>query len=551
MNKHKANKPKKSGRLGLRHNIRPTLLLLIIPLTIGAITTAIIFTGLYYTKLADFGSKRLVTQNWEAANSSLTQGQPDYERRFAYYKVKDGQTAQSIAEYFSVDVNKLISLNPGSIIAGTTIKVPPIENKYQPVPVTSGTIGQAVITENGGTIYINQKYSARQPISTNLPELAMALAKYQAIEQTGPMSYRINKSILLENDIRLDITSATVNKIELRSQPNNITCLCFEQSSVLIQGVEITTYDPATKKPDTSAEDGRSFVRMKNGRMDIMDSTLAYLGNGTGHLDELDEESKDISEGGVYGVSWRTSLGQLGIELTTGWIENTTFDHNYFGGYTFGTSGMVFRGNQFTNSDVYGLDPHDDSNNALIENNLFKDNGRHGFIVSKRCNYNIIRNNVSINNKLHGYMLHKDSAYNVIENNTAYGNTDNFVVYESNFNTIRNNKSYVPTSSHVRIDKPSSNNYIQDNIFYGGNRGIYLKDGVKNTLVSSNTMQKVRKALHTQNAQNTVYVYNTIESLHFELDRSDRIIFGPNKVQKQRAELPTSEQFAAPFSNNR
>lgn len=537
------NTKKKTKRGGLRRNTRPVFIILLLPLLIGLSVATAIVSGLYQRNLADFGSKRLETPNWNQAEATLSDAQPDYVRKFAYYKLKDGQSLESVADYFGVDRQKLAGLNPGIITAGTTIKVPPIERPYQPTSGANGRLNQAIIVEDRGLVRVTHKYRVKQPIVTTMPELNSLLAPYKAMEQTGPKTYRIVRPISLDGDIRLDVTPATVSKIELVSTPQQVTCLCFDESAALFQGVTVTTIDPSTGQPDKTFADGRSFVRMKNGRMDLLDSKFSYLGNALEEVSssKITGANPFLQEGGVYGVSWRISKGRLGSQLTTGWVENTTFERNHFGTYTFGASGMMWRDNRFAYNDVYGLDPHDDSNNALIEGNVFENNGKHGFIVSKRCNYNIIRNNISTGNKLHGFMLHQDSAYNVMENNISYGNEDNYVIFASNYNTIRNNKSYAPLASHIRVNAQSNNTYITGNEMVGGPRGIFLYDRVANTYIADNTIQGITKNLQTTNAKNTLFARNTIDDLQYDIDDSDSgsMIFGSNTVRSTGTQVPS------------
>jgi parallel beta-helix repeat protein len=274
--------------------------------------------------------------------------------------------------------------------------------------------------------------------------------------------------------------------------------------------------------------------------MDVINSKFDYLGSALITPQALTPASfPGLSDGGNYGASWRISGGTYGQNIATGWIENSTFANNHFGAYTFGASGMTWRGSVFESNEIYGLDPHDDSNNALIEDNTFRHNGKHGFIVSKRCNYNIIRNNVSYSNKLHGFMLHEQSDYNLVENNTAYDNYDNFVVYHGEYNTIRNNTSYSPFANHVRINEKSRNNYVINNKMYGGRRAIYVYGNSANLYVNQNVIQGTRDVLTTIGAQNVLFSNNTVDHLAYKVQQGDRLVFGPNSLQHDKL-IPTA-----------
>jgi hypothetical protein len=393
---------------------------------------------------------------------------------------------------------------------------------------------------------VQNEYGLDRPITTDIDGLMDLLRGYKAIERTGPGTYRLNRAISIEGDIRVDLTSPDLSKLELTSTPDVLASLVFDQSSVLIKGISITSVDPSTGKPDLDSPDGRAFVRMKNGRMDVIDSKLSYLGNGLKEtLSAKAKVSTAQQEGGTYGFSYRISKGKLGTEISTGWVEGSTFEHNHFGAYSFGASGIMWKDNIFRKNEVYGLDPHDDSNNAMIVGNLFDSNGKHGFIVSKRCNYNVIHDNVSVNNKLHGFMLHQDSAYNLIEDNVSYGNTDNFVIYGSNWNTVKDNVSYSPRSSHIRINSNTSNTFVTGNTMTGGDRGVYLYADVDSTFVADNVFQGFSETIQTAGASNTFFGSNVEEAVNYDIQSGDTVIYGVNKIRSSRVEIPTRRAVTA------
>lgn len=531
----KSHAPKRRRFFGVFYNSKPLILLLLVPLGVGLFTISLVGSGLYYNALADIGSKRLETPNWQEARDTIAAAQPSYQRKFTYYKIKDGQTLEGVASRFGVPSQRLIDMNPGQIVVGTTIKIPPLESPLTETAGSNGLVAQAEVIDDQGMLRIKQKHNKRAPIVTTIPELMGFLAPYGAIEKIEDKTYRLNKAISLEEDIRLDMTPTTIKKLEINSPAGASICLCFDDSAALIKGVEITSFEPASRATDMSYADGRSFVRMKNGRLDIIDSRMHHLGTS------LDSRTAGaaVSEGGMYGVSWRISAGALGRETTTGWIENTTFDHNHFGAYTLGASGMMWRGNVFAENDVYGLDPHDDSNNALIENNVFYRNYKHGFIMSVRCNYNVIRGNLSLENAYNGYMLHDASSYNLIENNVSYANSDNFVVYDSHFNTIRGNVSYAPHVSHIRMNQNTSNTFITHNELRGGKRGLFFYTGVKNALVEDNTIQKTEEVMATDKATNVIFTGNTIDRVSYDIGAEDRMIYGANIVEPSEMPMPS------------
>jgi hypothetical protein len=502
-------------------------------------------TAIYYVvgngldvQLGNRGNDRLTTVGWQTAQATLAASQPQYAPQFSYYKLQEGQNLQWVAKHFSVSLTKLQQMNPGNVVWGTTIMVPPVEYPLTPIPTPQLTLKNLTVAQLQGITYVSNSFSNPEAYVT-IPQLMTFLKSYGTITELSPKVYLVNQPLFIQDNIRVDITSATVNTLLLRSSPNfNITTLTFQNSEALIEGVNVSSYNPSTGQPDTNVNDGRSFLRAyQNARMDVINTNISYLGMTLKQSLEASVRQKDpyVVQGGVYGVSWRIGSGTYGQEIATGWVQNSTFEHNYIGAFTFGASGMMWQDNLFTANKVYGLDPHNNSNNATIEYNRFVANGKHGFIVSKECDYNTIKYNISIDNALHGFMLHDNSDYNIFEDNISIGNYDNFVIYDSNFNMTKNNLSYNPRGSGERINGGSTQNYIENNVFYGGKQGVYLYGTADGADVLANTFYLVGIPLITKGASRVVYTGNLSNVLNYQIGKQDRVVFGVNTTTSHPA----------------
>ncbi|MFZ0141689.1 MAG: LysM domain-containing protein, partial [Aeromicrobium sp.] len=278
--------------------------ILLVPVAIGVATVLTLWSGLYAQHLAELGNSRLLTKNWSEAAATMVKAQPDYERKFAYYEVKPGQTPAEVARTFGVSMRSLKATNPGQIVAGSTIKVTPVRSPLKQAQST-GTIGGTTIEKDGDLLRVINEFDTNTPVVTTIPELAERLKKYDAIDALGDKTYRLNRAISIEGDIRVTITRRTVKNLQLTSTPDVLASLVFDESTVLIKGVRISSVDPSTGEPDADSSDGRSFVRMKNGRMDIINSTISHLGNGlTENLSASAKISTAQGEGGTYGLSY-------------------------------------------------------------------------------------------------------------------------------------------------------------------------------------------------------------------------------------------------------
>jgi len=167
-------------------------------------------------------------------------------------------------------------------------------------------------------------------------------------------------------------------------------------------------------------------------------------------------------------------------------ILNSHIHHNFFGVYTYGHHGGHWATNEVDHNIQYGVDPHDDSDNLVIEHNNVHHNGWHGLIASKRCDHGVMRNNVSWNNGLdleaahgHGIMLHRSSNDWLVEGNQSFGNADTGIaIFACDRTLIRNNLCMSNANAGIRLNVGSAHNWIEGNVIGDSHRyGLYLFEG--------------------------------------------------------------------------
>ncbi|MBP9719109.1 MAG: right-handed parallel beta-helix repeat-containing protein [Candidatus Levybacteria bacterium] len=422
------------------------------------------------------------------------------------YEVQAGESLGSVAEKFGITIDNLLLANvsrltnwntiePGFILSipgkDTTLTNQNTFNYKRIYPDTN------VITydEPTNTIHISGRGT-----SLTLSTIRDRMGE-QYLKEIKPKEWYLQVSIFIHPGVTLTLDKSEVTWLKMKSDKDSITYLRASSGIFTMNGVKITSWDESLNDYDKNINDKRSYILVKdNSRMDIYNSELAYLGFSR----LLDPTTSP------YGVSWRMSNGKGGTTILTGEILNSRFHHNYFGTYTFGATGMLWRGNEFYANIRYGLDPHDDSNGFLVENNKAYDNGSHGIIFSKRCINNTIRNNISYNNKLHGIMLHESSNNNIVENNILYGNTDAIALWHSSNNLIRNN-SMSDNKSGVRANRASNENLITNNrIMKNSHYGIYLYDSANKNVLHENILRNDNVAVYV-NTSNNFITKNVIE----------------------------------------
>ncbi|CAM9601879.1 unnamed protein product [Pylaiella littoralis] len=211
--------------------------------------------------------------------------------------------------------------------------------------------------------------------------------------------------------------------------------------------------------PDEDCE-GTSQNDMGECRMDIIDSTVAYLG-----YDETES----------YGISWKVrglcndvSNAETLFEAVRvyGDLKNSDIYGMWYGMYSYGHLGGVWTDNLMHDNHVYGFDPHDDSDYLTISGNTCYDNGNHGIIASKRCDHLLLEDNISYNNLGSGIMLHKSSDDSIVRNNDVYSNFDAGLSLVETSRCVVTGNTFKDNRWGVRVILGSTDNVINDNIFF-------------------------------------------------------------------------------------
>ncbi|MDP2314132.1 MAG: right-handed parallel beta-helix repeat-containing protein [Pseudomonadota bacterium] len=272
-----------------------------------------------------------------------------------------------------------------------------------------------------------------------------------------------------------------VNELRLKSNNDSDPTAWVEvraqHGTLLIRSTKVTSWDEAAGGPDLEYDTGRAFVRAvsyldvdgttaRESRMDVIDSEIAYLGYYAAES---------------YGLVWkvRATTPDVFDEVDVlGDVKDSFIHDNYFGMYTYGAFGMNVINNEVYNNIQYGIDPHDDSDMLVFEENFTHDNGNHGFICSMRCDGLTVRHNTSKANVGTGFMLHRAVQDTVVEFNVAEGNTDaGFAIMDSHQNIVRDNIAR-GNKYGVRLSVGASENVIENNqLTDNGLYGIYMYQG--------------------------------------------------------------------------
>jgi parallel beta-helix repeat protein len=324
-----------------------------------------------------------------------------------------------------------------------------------------------IYVEGGGTATLSQ-------IKAALPNAPL--------DALGNGVWLLRANLYVEDGSRVNLhgpaAGGDVSELRLKSDAgSDFVTVIADHGTLDLRSTRVISWNSSAGGPDTEYATGRAFIRVRSrlassgaaleSRMDIHDSEVAYLGY-------------NASES--YGLTWKvvgSSPGLYDKVNVYGDIINSNIHHNYFGVYTYGHEGGQWLDNEVHHNVKYGIDPHDDSDNLVIEGNVVHDNGNHGIIASQRCNNVVIRGNRSYANTGNGIMLHRSSNDAVVEDNDSYLNTDSGIaIFASSRITVRNNRLLDNARNGIRLSVGAADNTVENNeIADSGKYGVYFYKG--------------------------------------------------------------------------
>jgi poly(beta-D-mannuronate) C5 epimerase len=331
------------------------------------------------------------------------------------------------------------------------------------------TSSNRIYVENGG--------------SATLSDIKAALPK-APLDLVDPANHvwllRANLQLTGGSTVVLHGSAAGGDVNELRLKSDNTDATSFVQvtadyGNLDLQNTKVISWDSAVAGPDTNYANGRAFIHVRShfaadgvtpqeSRMDVVDSEIGWLGYNAAE---------------AYGLVWKVTVVAYDKVNVYGNILGSHIHNNYFGVYTFGHQDGLWRDNEVDHNAQYGFDPHDDSDNIVIENNDVHDNGNHGIIASQRCDHIVIRGNRSYGNTGNGVMLHRSSDDGLIEENELHDNGDSGIaIYSTHRTLIRNNVILRNANAGMRFSLGAADSNVQGNdIGFSGLFGLYFYMG--------------------------------------------------------------------------
>lgn len=341
-----------------------------------------------------------------------------------------------------------------------------------------------------------------------------------SFEQMTPHTFLLKEHVVAARGAILYMTTLDAHTLRLLSTPQEFIGIATFRTDFGIHGTEeqrfeFVSWDLTQNAPDTVIEDGRAYVFASGGRMDVDYGAFLDLG---------------YTEGTMSGAAWQGYNQDEILEPSRGNVTNTLFMRNYFGAYTYEAVEMQWIGNTWADNIIYGFDPHDFSNDFLLERNVAYGNGSHGIIFSRGCHRNIIRDNDAYNNAGNGimlddgkvipgtdivrYQLPVPSNDNIVENNRLRDNNDGIVLEGGERNIIRNNEITGTHRFGMRFRYDATETVVENNLIEGATSyGIFIYDSSDANHFTNNTISSSERGIVIRDSTANVFNTNSITGI--------------------------------------
>lgn len=421
----------------------------------------------------------------------------------------------------------------------------------QPYRLSTGTGYTLVLTARGAPYTV-----------TDLLQLAPSTFLRQA-----DGSFLLLEDIYVGRGAILQLAAPGGLKLKLASNPSGfVSIVSFGGDLRLLGsaqgGVEITSWDPRTARPDTDTTDGRAYLRSIGGAFTMTYTRVSDLGFWSGRTGGIGltgtQRSASGSTTGPVPTTKRggkpsknknpdpkdgpaksddsLSLGSTGVtaqpagpltdpvsqfevpglSYVTVRIDHSQIVGNAFGLFMSGATGIAVSDVQVTGSLITGVVLHRFATQAVLQNVVSNRNYGDGFLIaraaqeiqisSSRADYNL-GNGFTVNGQpisqgpsAAGEPL---GAYgnNTLARNSAKGNSHYGVEVLGGINIALDDNTLDGNQMGVVVRRGAENVTISGNVLRNQNReGISVRDGVKAVTVSSNTVQGAATGIYVRDS---------------------------------------------------
>ena len=256
-----------------------------------------------------------------------------------------------------------------------------------------------------------------------------------------------NVPLAVNNGASLIVSGQEIRSLRLNTKTG---AFLVNSGKIYFDNVAVSSFDTETGQP--------SYVQGYENGVFFRPFILSWSGSETYAVDSS-FVALGYSGGRTYGMSLSSGptdavarQGEVSAS-PTGYFINNSFENLYYGFYVHEADDIVFIGNELVNGVIYGLDPHDFSQNLMMAyNTAYGTQKKHGIIISREVDDSFIVGNLSFDNHGTGIMLDRRSYGTIVyANDASRNNGDGFSALESPCVLVESNMFYANRRSGVKI----------------------------------------------------------------------------------------------------
>ncbi|HEY6424757.1 MAG TPA: right-handed parallel beta-helix repeat-containing protein [Pseudonocardiaceae bacterium] len=227
--------------------------------------------------------------------------------------------------------------------------------------------------------YLDRTHGAPTMILTARtdPYTLDSLLRLGAAQRIDPTTVVLIDSVLVGPGAKL-ILNAPGTTLRMTSTPTGFTSLVGWKGSIALTGapdhpLTLTSWDPATGKPDQQVTDGRAYIRVAGSDLQSHFAALSDLGFWSGRTGGLAVTGNESGPG-------------------TGSITGTTVHAGYYGLFSSSTTGLTIADSTFDTAAADGILLHQGSIGATIRTTFARHNAGSGIVADRGTTTVTLRN---------------------------------------------------------------------------------------------------------------------------------------------------------------
>jgi parallel beta-helix repeat protein len=309
------------------------------------------------------------------------------------------------------------------------------------------------------------------------------------------------KNVLVAPGARLQVAVPN-GQLRLSSTPTGFTSLVAFKATMDLSGADhapltVTSWDPVGNAPDTDETDGRAYLRVIGGRMDLNNVNTVDLGFWSGR---------------TGGVAWTGSAAAP----SDGTATNVTFSGNHYGVFLSRSSGVLINGARVSKSTMDGVSVHTGARGTQLWRVATSDCGRNGVAVSAGAQDTSLREVSATGSARNGIYLDgtppafgpnasgsttQASSGFVVDGSTARGNSEHGILVTNADNVVLTNNTVAANRDGVIIRGVSRGVVLRANhISSPGGFAVAVRGGAPDAVVDHNVISNALTAVQVNDS---------------------------------------------------